>query len=191
MGRLAVDTRGRSGLGSGWTPSLVSQALLNGHLDQLILAQAAIQAVFLMPDGTLSAPSTDLRSHPLPPLTSATRGGTPWGGGSSKLESPVSRPKASWSLTGLLQENYVYQQGRLCFPLASSQSFFIQSCCHLNHPDTHSSTHLSIHSSSHQSVHLFHHPFHHSPICPFVYSPMCPSVYPSTHLPNHMCLFTQ
>ena len=73
MGGLAVDTRGRGGLSSGRAPSLVSQALLNGHLDQLILAQAAVQTVFLMPNGTLSAPSADLRGHPLLPLTLATR----------------------------------------------------------------------------------------------------------------------
>lgn len=73
MGRLAVDARGRGGLSSGWAPSLVSQALLNSHLDQLILTQAAIQTILLMPDGALSAPSADLRGHPLPPLTLATR----------------------------------------------------------------------------------------------------------------------
>lgn len=66
MGRLAVGTYGRNGLSSGWAPRLVSQALLNGHLDQLVLTQAAVQAVLLMPNGTLSAPSTDLRGHRLP-----------------------------------------------------------------------------------------------------------------------------
>lgn len=73
MGRLAVCTHGYSSLSRGWAPSLVSQALLDGHLDQLFLTQAAIQAVLLVPDGTLPAPSTDLGGHPLPPLPLASR----------------------------------------------------------------------------------------------------------------------
>ena len=73
MGGFTVDTCGHSSLSGGWAPSLVSQALLNGHLDQLILTQAAIQVVFLLPNGARFAPSTDLRGHPLTPLTSASR----------------------------------------------------------------------------------------------------------------------
>lgn len=61
---LVVGLRGCSGLSRGWAPSLVCQALLNGHLDQLLLAQAAVQAEFLMPDGTLCAPGSDLGRHP-------------------------------------------------------------------------------------------------------------------------------
>lgn len=73
VGRFAVDTCGHSSLSGGWAPSLVCQALLNGHLDQLILAQAAVQVVLLLSNGRLGAPSTDLRGHPLPPLASASR----------------------------------------------------------------------------------------------------------------------
>lgn len=63
MGRLAVGTCGQGGLSSGWAPGLVSQTLLDGHLDQLLLAQAAVQAVLLVPNGTLCARSTDLHGH--------------------------------------------------------------------------------------------------------------------------------
>lgn len=89
MGRLAVGTYGRNGLSSGWAPRLVSQALLNGHLDQLVLTQAAVQAVLLMPNGALPAPRADLRGHRLPPLTSASRTDTQWRGRSIKSENPV------------------------------------------------------------------------------------------------------
>lgn len=63
MAWLVVGPRGHRGLSRGWAPSLVRQALLDGHLDQLLFTQAAIQAVFLLSNGTLSAPSGDLSRH--------------------------------------------------------------------------------------------------------------------------------
>lgn len=60
---LVVVLRGHRGLSRGCAPSLVCQALLDSHLDQLLFTQAAVQTVFLMSNGTLSAPSGDLSSH--------------------------------------------------------------------------------------------------------------------------------
>lgn len=124
MGRLAVGTYGCGGLSCGWAPRLVSQALLNGHLDELVLAQAAVQAVLLMPNGTLSAPRTDLRGHSPPPLTPAGGTDTRCGARSVKPENPIRRPKPSRSLT-FLQNSCVYSHERLCFLLVITQSFVI------------------------------------------------------------------
>lgn len=63
MAWLGASLRGHSGLSRGWASSLVCQALLDGHLEQLLLTQAAVQAVFLLPNGTLATPSGDLGRH--------------------------------------------------------------------------------------------------------------------------------
>ena len=150
VGGFTVDTCGHSGLSGGWAPSLVSQALLNGHLDQLVLAQAAVQVVFLLPNGARSALSTDLRGHPLPRLTSASRRHS--AGRSKHQTRKLCEEIKAILVTKSLESSCVQTQGRLCFLAAITQSCFILSFCHMIYPITHSPIHPSIH---HPSTPLF------------------------------------
>lgn len=198
MSRLAVGTCGCSGLSSGWAPRLVSQALLNGHLDQLILAQAAVQAVLLIPNGALSTRSAHLRGHPPAPLALAS-GGDPQqgGGGGSESESPVRTPKPSWSPT-VLKDSYVYLLRRLCYLPSTAQflpiHFVIGSPKHsLVYPCPHSSIRQSphlptTHPTIHPSVHLFIPPCIQLSTHPVIYLSTLPSVHLSIHLSNHLII---
>ena len=106
------------------------------------------------------------------------------GGASIKSEKSVRRSKPPWSLR-VLRGSYVYTQGRLCFLVAITQSFFIHSFCHTIHPTTHSSTHPSTRSSIHHSTSLSNYPSNQPPICPIIHRPTHPAVHPPTHLSIH------
>ena len=169
MGGFAVDTCGHRGLSGGWAPSLVSQALLNGHLDQLVLAQAAIQVVFLLPNGARFALSTDLRGHPLTPLTSASRRHS--AGRSKHRTRKLCEETKAILVTKSLESSCVYTQERLCFLVAITQSCFILLFCHMIYPITHSSIHPSIHPLIyHQSASLTIHSTNHPPVQLFILS---------------------
>lgn len=118
MGRLAVGTCGQGALSSGWAPSLVSQTLLNGHLDQLLLTQAAVQAVLLVPDGALCARGADLRGH-VSHLSPRSPRRHLVGRRKQQIRKPCEEAKTSWSLT-IFQNSYVYPLGSLCCLLAST-----------------------------------------------------------------------
>ena len=180
MGGFTVDTCGHSGLSGGWAPSLVSQALLNGHLDQLVLAQAAVQVVFLLPNGARSAPSTDLRGHPLPPLTSTSRRHS--AGRSQHQTRKLCEEIKAILVTKSLENSCVYTQGRLRFLVAITQSCFILSLCPMIYPITHLSVHPSIHPLIYSSVCQPDYPSNQPPTCPIIHPLSDLAVHLSTHL---------
>jgi hypothetical protein len=208
VGGLGGGPCRHSGLGSSGAPRLVCQALLDGHLDQLLLTQAAVQAVFLLSDGW-SAPSTDLSRHLFhlsPPRLQRRHLA---GRRKQQIRKPCEETRA-----GLITKCFIRQlclHARLYFFLAIVQSIirsFGQMIHSTTHPfphasiqSTHPSSHPHICSSSHTSVypptHIPIHPPSHSPIHPHIqtskhlpiysssYPSVCPSTQPLIHLLSH------
>lgn len=96
VGGFTVDACGHSGLSGGWAPSLVSQALLNGHLDKLVSSLRLLYRLYSSCPMARGLPraliSVAILFHPHPPPPEDTQ----QGGASIKPENSVRRSKPSW-----------------------------------------------------------------------------------------------